>query len=200
MKARVLVPLLAAALALPLSACSGSSGDSRDSASAVESSAQTATTSASPSAAESSGTAAAPTDFETADGVLTATDLEAGLAEGAGVRITIEPGAGGTATFQLVDPASGDDYSDYFIFNYADRTFVRHHNVAARGMTYNYTMGLDDQILTGIADDEGNDASEAVREHGRWDSAQTETAELMTATQEYFQNTFGVTIEEKVTG
>lgn len=197
MKARVLVPLLAAAMALSLSACSGSSGDSRDSASAPQSSTQAGTTSAAPSA---NGESPSATDFETADGVLTATDLGADLAEGAGVRITIETGAEGTATFQLVDPASGDDYSDYFIFNYADRTFVRHHNVAARGTTYNYTMGLDDQVLTGITDDEGNDASEAVRQHGRWDSAQTETAELMTATQEYFQNTYGVTIEEKVTG
>ncbi len=199
MKARVLLPLLAAALALPLSACSGSSGDSQDSASAPQST-QAGTTSAAPSPGGSSTAEPSATDFETADGVLTATDLEADLAEGAGVRITIEPGADGTATFQLVDPASGDDYSDYFIFNYADRTFVRHHHVAARGTTYDYTMGLDDQVLTGITDDEGNDASEPVRQHGRWDSAQAETAELMTATQEYFQNTYGVTIEEKVTG
>lgn len=87
-----LVPLLAAALALPLSACSGSSGDSRDSASAQRGSARADTTSAASS------------------------------------------------------------------------------------------------------------ASGGVPGHGRWDSAQTETAELMTATQEYFQSTYGVTIEEKVTG
>ena len=46
----------------------------------------------------------------------------------------------------------------------------------------------------------GSSGDSRVPGHGRWDSAQTETAELMTATQGYFQSTYGVTIEEEVTG
>ncbi|WP_316669273.1 hypothetical protein [uncultured Propionibacterium sp.] len=184
MKTKVLTAVLAAALALPLSACSGSSGDSASSASRSG-------TGASAGASSASG-------FETAGGVLTATDPEANLSDGAGVRITIEPGATGKATFQLIDPASGSDYSDCLVFDYAERTFVRHHDVAARGAAYDYTMSLDDQTLIAITDEQGDDASEAVRRYGRWDSAQTETADLLTTTQRYFQDKYGTTIEEQV--
>ena len=58
------------------------------------------------------------------------TDLQANLFNGSGVKVTIEPAAK-TARFQLVDPSSGKDFSDYYVFDYAKQTMLCHRLVSA---------------------------------------------------------------------
>lgn len=191
---------LLACLALTLGACSSNESTTSDSSSADQSSSATSTSAASSasSSAESS-TASAEASLTPSDGVLTSTDTEANIEDGSGVRITIEPGATGTATFQLIDPSTGADYSDYFVFDYSDRTFQRHHYASSRGSMYVYVMNLDDQTLTEIQNDSGEDVSATIREHGRWDPAQDETAEALNASEEYFSEHYGMTVEEATT-
>lgn len=75
------------------------------------------------------------------DGTLVDTDPQAGVVEGAGFEITVDPVAK-TALFQTIDPESGEAYQNSALFDYTNGTFVRTVFVAAMGATFVYTSDL----------------------------------------------------------
>lgn len=189
MKKTALVTVTILALGLGTTACSSGSSDTSASTPA----------SSSPAASASAVTSGAPTALATAGGRITATDRNAGLEKGAGVAITITPGAKGQAKFQLIDAKTGKDYSDFYVFDYSTNTFMRHHNSAAMGKTYEYTMDLRTKKLLSVKDATGKDLSASTKKMNRWDSAQQENAGYLDAAQAYFQKAYGKTIQAATT-
>lgn len=132
------------------------------------------------------------------DGALVDTDREAGVVEGAGFDITIDPAAQ-TALFQTIDPGTGDAFQNSALFDYANGTFVRHVFVSAMGTTYVYTSDLTTGELQVIQNSAGDDVSEAVKGQGRWESAASGSATQRADIETYFEARYGMTIEEAVT-
>lgn len=189
---RTIALFAAAFLGLGIAGCS--SGGS-----ATTASDSPATATSSPATSVSSATPASENTLTSQDGKLVDTDKEATAVESVGFQITIDPQAK-TATFQFIDPSTGDAFQDYGVFDYNANTYLRHLVSSAMGKTYNYTYDLAAGELISVSDDQGNDLSQSVKDSGRWDKAQTETAEQAQAIQEYFQGRYGMTIEDAIAG
>ena len=123
------------------------------------------------------------------------TDLGADVFDGSGLKITIDITAK-TARIQLVDPNSGQDFSDYYVFDYNNQTMVNHRFVSMRQMEYDYTLDLTSGELVAVIDGEGNDAIETLRKMDRFDKAQSDRAQERTDLEAWFQERYGVTIRE----
>lgn len=129
---------------------------------------------------------------------LTDTDQQANLFNGSGVKVTIEPAAK-TARFQLVDPSSGKDFSDYYVFDYAKQTMLCHRLVSAMQKEYDYTLKLDTGELVTVVDGQGNDAIKTLKERGMFDKAQKDRGQERGDLEAWFQKRYGKTIEEAAT-
>lgn len=191
---RILVSVAAAALIGVAATGCGSSADSGASASAEPASAATRV-----SAAASSSVAAAPgATLTEQDGKLVDRDPQAGVVEGTGFDITIDPAAQ-TALFQTIDPSTGDAFQNSALFDYANGTFVRHVFVSATGSAYVYTCDLATGELQMVQNAAGEDVSEAVRGQGRWESAGSGSATQRADIEKYFEARYGMTVEQAAT-
>lgn len=184
--------IAAAVLGLGIAGCS-----STDSATTASESPTVAASS--PAASTNSATPASENTLTSQDGKLVDTDKGATAVEGVGFEITIDPQAK-TATFQFIDPSSGEAFQDYGVFDYNANTYLRHLASSAMGKTYNYTYDLAGGELISVSDDQGDDLSQSVKDSGRWEKAQADTAEQAQAIQDYFQARYGMTIEEAIAG
>lgn len=189
---RTIAIVAAAVLGLGIAGCSSDS---------TETAAGTPETPASsaPAASASANAPAAEHTLTSQDGMLTDTDKDATAVEDSGFEITIDQQAK-TATFQFIDPASGEAFQNYGEFNYADNTYLRHLVSSAMGKTYNYTYDLTSNALVSVFDDEGNDLSQSTKGNGRWEKAETETGDQVQAIQDYFQTRYGMSIEDATLG
>ena len=122
-------------------------------------------------------------------------DLQANLFNGSGVKVTIEPAAK-TARFQLVDPSSGKDFSDYYVFDYAKQTMLCHRLVSAMQKEFDYTLNLGTGELVTVVDGQGNDAIKTLKERGMFDKAQKDRGQERGDLEAWFQKRYGKTIEE----
>lgn len=205
MKKTALATITVLALALGTAACSSGTASSAGSASAPAASASTAaaSTSSAPAAAASSSAPAASSASSVAltssGSTLTATDRNANLEGKSGVAITIKPGPKGTATFQLIDPATGKNYADYYVFDYGTNTFLRHHDSTAMGKIYNYTIDLSTKKLVSVKDGTGKDLTASIKKRGMWNGAEQDNVGFMTAAEAYFQTHFGKSIKDAAT-
>lgn len=148
------------------------------------------------SAPAASSPAAQPT--LTQEGTLLVdTDLNAQVVDGAGVKVTIDQTAK-TATLQLIDPKSGQDFANYYVFDYGARSMLSHRLVEAMQQEYDYTLDLGTGELVAIVDAEGKDAMGPLKEMGRFDKAQTDRAKERTDLEAWFQGRYGMTLEEAV--
>ena len=126
------------------------------------------------------------------------TDLQANLFNGSGVKVTIDPAAR-TARFQLVDPGSGKDFSNYYVFDYAKQTMLCHRLVSVMQKEFDYTLNLGTGELTTVVDGEGNDAIPTLKERGMFDKAQKDRGQERGDLEAWFQKRYGKTIEEAAT-
>lgn len=160
--------------------------------------AATAGCSASPNAAQSSSPAesssaaaqSAPT-LTKEGGLLVDQDPTANVVEGAGFKISIDPTAK-TASFQQIDPDSGELFRGSSLFDYSKGSFIRTVFVSAIGKTFIYTSDLTSGDLQTIANEDGSDASEAVKQQGRWDTAAEGQRTEQNATEAYFKDRYGM--------
>lgn len=177
--------IVALVMGVGLTACGDNGSDADSTASG--------TPSATATGAESSP--AAGRTLTEQEGKLVDTDVEAKVFDGSGLKITIDP-AKKTARFQLVDPGSGKDFSDYYVFDYSNQTMVNHKSVAAMGAVYDYTLDLGSNEVTSIKDANGAEVSDQVRKMGRFDQAQTDRVNERKALESHFQQQYGKTIQE----
>ncbi len=132
-------------------------------------------------------------------GVYTQLDTTGSPLPQGGLKIDLVTGAEGYVKFTVTDDA-GNETADYYLFTPADGTMLRHRYVAAMGMTYNYYYSYATMTLVKVTDADGADVSDSLRQMGRWDGAATETGQLADDLTAYFQNSFGVSIAEAVSG
>lgn len=132
------------------------------------------------------------------DGTLVDTDPQAGVVEGAGFEITVDPVAK-TALFQTIDPESGEAYQNSALFDYTNGTFVRTVFVAAMGATFVYTSDLASDELQSIQNGEGEDVSDSVKEQSRWDNAVEGSATQRADIESDFEARYGMTVEKAAT-
>ncbi|MDO5092755.1 MAG: hypothetical protein Q4D79_04940 [Propionibacteriaceae bacterium] len=129
--------------------------------------------------------------------LLVDTDPNAQVVDGAGVKVSIDQTAK-TATLQLIDPQSGQDFANYYVFDYGARTMLSHRLVEVMQKEYDYTLDLGTGELVVIVDAEGKDAMGPLKEMGRFDKAQTDRAQERTDLEAWFQGRYGKTLEEAV--
>lgn len=191
---RSIALIAAAVLGLGMAGCSSGNSASTPSGSSAQTPMSTAS-----SSAPSPATSTAEHTLTSQDNKLTDTDKDATAVEGSGFEITIDQSAK-TATFQFIDPASGEAFQNYGEFNYADNTYLRHLVSSAMGKTYNYTFDLTSNTLVSVFDDEGNDLSQSTKDNGRWEKAEAETGDQAQAIQDYFQARYGMSIKDATLG
>ncbi|WIY82838.1 hypothetical protein [Propionimicrobium sp. PCR01-08-3] len=170
----------------------GSSSD--DTSSPAETPSAPATSASAPA---SSATPTGEATLTEENGLLVDTDKDANVIEGAGFDITIDPEAK-TATFQQIDPASGEEFQNVDVFGYENGVFRRTIYVSAMGVTYVYYADLATGELQSIQNAAGEDVSEAAREQGHWDSAASGTQTERENIESYFEARYGMTIAEAV--
>ena len=193
---RTIAVISATVIGLSLSACGGTAQTSSAGQTTTASSAATTPAATTPAVTSSPQTAGTLTEQ---DGKLVDSDKEATAVEGAGFAITIDPTAQ-TATFQFIDPSSGEEFQNFSRFDYQTNSFLRHHVVPAMGQTYDYTLDLGARTLVSVTDASGADVSETLKGMGRWDSAQADTAAQAEAIEVYFFDRYGMSIEDATTG
>ena len=168
-------------LGLALVGCSGgSSGQPSDSA---------------PAAASSP--AAAPS-LTQEGGKLVDTDLTAKVFKDSGLKVTIDPVAK-TAAFQLVDPNSGENFTDHYTFDYNAKTMSCHRFVSAMQKGFDYTVSLESGELTAVVGEDGADAIPGLKQMGRFDKAQSDRVKEQKDLEAWFKERYGKTIEEAAT-
>lgn len=186
MNLKHLLTTLTACVALGLSACSGTSSPS-------------SSPEASSPAAQSPSQAAEAKPTLTKEGeLLTAKDPEAKVFDGSGLRVSIDPAAK-TAHIHLIDPNSGEDFKDYYEFNYAEGIMLSHRFVSMRQTEYDYTVKLDSGELVSVVDAEGNDAVPTLKQMGRFEPAQADRVKERGQIEQWFQERFGTSLEEATT-
>lgn len=155
---------------------------------------------AEPAASEEVEQTEAPSEAQLTEngGELVDTDPEASALEGSGFDIAIDPAAG-TAMFQHIDPATGDAFEEYSAFDFGSGTFERKVFVEAMGAAFVYTSDLATDELQSIENADGEDVSESIRERGRWDSAEQDSADQRAAVEEYFEGRYGQSVEQAAT-
>ncbi|EPH06840.1 hypothetical protein HMPREF1531_00442 [Propionibacterium sp. oral taxon 192 str. F0372] len=184
-----IVPALALAALFAIATTGCGQASSEPSESAPGSSAMTP---------EASGSADTATGKLTeTDGKLTDSDPQAAVIEGAGLSVEIDQTAK-TAVFQAIDPATGDPFQDSLTYDFAAGTFVRKHFVSAMGATFLYNAEPNTGELLSVTNDAGEDAGEALRQRGRWDTAAAETMAIKTALDAWFLQRYGKTVAEVI--
>lgn len=181
----------AALIGAAVAGCGPSSDDASTPAETPSTPATSASAPASPSAPAGEAT------LTEENGLLVDTDKDANVVEGTGFDITIDPEAK-TATFQQIDPASGEEFQNVDVFGFENGVFRRTVNVSAMGATFVYYADLATGELQSIQNAAGEDVSDSVREQGRWDSAQSGTQTERENIESYFEARYGMTIEEAV--
>lgn len=133
------------------------------------------------------------------DGVLVDTDLQANILEGSGIEVTVDEEAEMVA-FELLDPETGESYSNTFEFDYANGEYRHHKYVSAMGATFDYTMDLESNEIESIIDSDGEEGIESVTQQGRLEIAQADRDSERQELESYFEDRYGMTVEEAVTG
>ena len=131
-------------------------------------------------------------------GKLVDTDLQAKVFKDSGLKVTIDPAAK-TAAFQLVDPNSGENFTDHYTFDYTAKTMSCHRFVSAMQKAFDYTVSLETGELTAVVGDDGTDAIPGLKQMGRFDKAQSDRVKEQKDLEAWFKERYGKTIEEAAT-
>ncbi|AIG63456.1 hypothetical protein CATYP_00715 [Corynebacterium atypicum] len=202
MKIRSIAALATAtALSLSLGACS--SDDAKAPASDIAaSSAQAAPADTADASVQKDGKAdekkADSLDFTEEGGKLVATDLGANVLNGAGVRVTVDKGAK-TAHFDLLDPATEQEYANNYTFDFAAGKLKHHKFVEAMGFEFDYTIDLASGEIESILTKDGKESVDMVREQGCLDKAQADRKAERAELESYFEKAAGQSLESFVT-
>ena len=129
------------------------------------------------------------------DGLLVDTDLEANVIEGSGVAVTVDQEAQ-IVLFELLDPDTGDSYTNTYEFDYEAGEYRHHKFVSAMGATFDYTMDLGTNEIQSIIDSSGEEGIDAVIEQGRLEIAQADRDAEREELENYFEDRYGMTVEE----
>ena len=128
-------------------------------------------------------------------GLLVDTDLEANVIEGSGVAVTVDQEAQ-IVLFELLDPDTGDSYTNTYEFDYEAGEYRHHKFVSAMGATFDYTMDLGTNEIQSIIDSSGEEGIDAVIEQGRLEIAQADRDAEREELENYFEDRYGMTVEE----
>lgn len=149
-------------------------------------------------AAEAAEDAGTSTGLTEEGGLLVDTNPDADVLDGSGVAVTVDPSAQ-TVLFELIDPASGEVFQDNFEFDYANGEFRHHKFVAAIGAEFNYVMDLESNEILSIIGADGEDGLAAVEAQGRLEGAQADRDFEREELETYFEDAYGMTVEEAAT-
>ena len=129
------------------------------------------------------------------DGTLSALDTTGSPIDG-GLNITVDKNEG-SVNMQITD-ANGEDTVEFFKFTPADSTCHRYRYVSMMGTGFNYFFDYSAGTMTKIEDIDNNDVTDSTKEQGRFDSAESETKELVDSLMAYFEETYGMSIDNAV--
>ena len=152
----------------------------------------------SPASSPAASSPAAAPSLTPEGGKLVDTDLQAKVFKDSGLKVTIDPAAK-TAAFQLVDPNSGENFTDHYTFDYTAKTMSCHRFVSAMQKAFDYTVSLETGELTAVVGDDGTDAIPGLKQMGRFDKAQSDRVKGQKDLEAWFKARYGKTIEEAAT-
>lgn len=151
-----------------------------------------------PASSPAASSPAAAPSLTPEGGKLVDTDLTAKVFKDSGLKVTIDPVAK-TAAFQLVDPNSGENFTDHYTFDYTAKTMSCRRFVSAMQKAFDYTVSLETSELTAVVGEDGADAIPGLKQMGRFDKAQADRAKEQKDLETWFKERYGKTIEEAVT-
>lgn len=129
------------------------------------------------------------------DGTMTALDTTGSPLDG-GLNITVDKNEG-FVNMQITDE-SGEDTVEFFKFTPADSICQRHRYVSMMGTGFYYFFDYEVGAMVRIEDMDNQDVTKSTKEQGRFDSAQSDTKEMVDQLTAYFSDTYGMTIDEAV--
>lgn len=183
---------LAAVLGVSLTACGGESQPAASSTQLIASATSKAPSSPTPSPTPTPTTAGT---LKSADGKLTDTDPKANVIEGAGLRIEIDP-AKKFAKAQTFDPTSGEDFKDYFEWDFNEGVFRRFHLGGYSGTMTQYVSDVNTGEFKAVITVDGREINEQIKRMGQWDKSVTDTAAAKDGTEKWFNQRYGKTLKQ----
>lgn len=129
------------------------------------------------------------------DDTLNCVDTESSPLDG-GLSITVDK-SNGFVNFQITDK-NGEDTVEFFKFTPADSTCHRYRYVSMMGTGFNYFFDYKAGTMIRIEDKDNADVTQSTKDQGRFESAQSETKEMVDKLIVYFEDTFGMTIDEAI--
>ena len=147
--------------------------------------------------AETEAESAAGTDvFTDENGVLTYLDTANAPFEGAGLKITVDKAAK-TVNFVKTD-LDGNETVEYYNFDLNNNTVEEYYYVSMMGTGFYYTFDLGANEIVKVEDSDRNDSTQSTKDNGRYDSANDRMKGDVEALRNYFNENYGVSIEDMV--
>ncbi|WMJ23135.1 hypothetical protein RBG61_00310 [Paludicola sp. MB14-C6] len=191
MKKQKLVTIgsIALTLILSLSAC----GTTRNAETSKGVSSKTESTISSESSEETS-----KETFLKEGDILTYTDTKNSPFEDCGLKIEVKQGKDGYVKFTKTD-LEGKATVEYYNFDNATQTMLKHYYVGAMGTSFYYTYDLNKNELIKVEDKDHNDTTQKTKDSGRWDKAAKTVSDEVKFLQDYFKTQYEISILEACT-
>lgn len=147
-------------------------------------------------AKETSGSASGGPALKEENGVLTCLDTTSSPFEDCAVRVTVDKTAG-TVTFTKATK-DGQDTKEYYRFIPSEHMLEQFYYVSMMGTGFYYYYDTDLGEMVRMEDKDHNDSTASAKENGRFDGPAAQIKKDAATLEEYFSNTYGMSIAEAV--